>query len=285
MIHTLLNLTRNCFVLDTETTGVNPDTDHIVEIGFQQYDAAGMVKEWHSLINPGVPIPAGASAVHHITDEDFKKCRTCGVRLDAHPVGKVSETIDAACITPSAWPTFKQLAPNLAKGLVDCDFAGQSVRFDLRLLTAEFKRAGVAWSYAGARIIDSLQLERLAYPRDLGSLHERYTGAKHDGAHGAMSDVRASVAVIAKQLEMHSVLPRDLDQLHELSWPGWIDNDGKFRFVDGVPCFSQWGKYANRPMREADSGYWDFILSKDFGAEVKALAAAAKLKKFPEAKK
>ncbi len=248
----LLILTRPLFAIDTESTGVDPQKDRIVEIAFAQWTAEGMVKEWQTRINPGISIPAAASKIHGIFDADV--------------VGK---------------PTFKQLAANLAGGFSNCDFCGQNCRFDLRILSAEFARASVSWSYSSALIIDSYQLERLAVPRSLSHLHEKYVGLKYDGAHGALSDVRAAATVIVKQLEAHPSLPRDVAKLHELQWLGQIDADGKFRMVDGVPCFAQWGKYANRPMREADVGYWDVILSKDFSAEVKALAAEAKMGRFP----
>lgn len=52
--------------LDTETTGLNPPGDQLVEIGL--VDEAGEII-FHSLINPGVPIPPDATAVHGITNE------------------------------------------------------------------------------------------------------------------------------------------------------------------------------------------------------------------------
>jgi DNA polymerase-3 subunit epsilon len=211
------------------------------------------LKEWRSLINPGISIPPAATAIHGITDADV--------------FGR---------------PLFKQIAVSLAGGFTDCDYAGKNVRFDLRVLAAEFARAKVAWSYAGARIIDADRLEALAHPRDLASLHEKYVGLKHDGAHGALADVRASVTVLVKQLEAHATLPRDLDQLHNLSWPGWISLDGGIRFIDGVAtmCF---GKHRGKPMKDVPRDYWDFVLSSstDFGPDMKALAAKAKMGEFP----
>ena len=61
-------------VIDTETTGVDRQTDRIVELG-----AFGFVNgkldegtKFGTLINPGVPIPERAIAVHGITDDDVK---------------------------------------------------------------------------------------------------------------------------------------------------------------------------------------------------------------------
>lgn len=280
MIHTILNLTRPLFVIDAETTGVDPKNDRIVELGFQQWGPEGLVKEWRSLVNPGVPIPASATKVHGITDVTVKGCRVCGQDTggtDAHAMlGDNPHTF-------APWPTFKQLAANLAKGLVDCDFAGKNVRFDLRILAAEMARAGQAWSYAGARVVDAERLEALAIPRSLSHLHEKYIGVKHDGAHGALSDVRASTTVIVKQLEAHATLPRDLDALHEAQWPGWLCEGGEFRMVDGVAT-CQFGKWRGKAMRDIPVDYFDWLLRSDFPADVKALAGAAKLGRFPEAK-
>lgn len=59
---------------DTETTGVDVETDRIVSAAVVVQDAAGSrprVTRW--LVNPGVPVPAGATAVHGLTDEHLQR--------------------------------------------------------------------------------------------------------------------------------------------------------------------------------------------------------------------
>jgi DNA polymerase-3 subunit epsilon len=59
---------------DTETTGVDVETDRIVSAAVVVQDAAGTrprVTRW--LVNPGVPVPAGATAVHGLTDEHLQR--------------------------------------------------------------------------------------------------------------------------------------------------------------------------------------------------------------------
>jgi DNA polymerase-3 subunit epsilon len=51
---------------DTETTGINPKEERIVEIA--AYDAS-TGQEFVQLVNPGIPIPKEATHVHHITDD------------------------------------------------------------------------------------------------------------------------------------------------------------------------------------------------------------------------
>lgn len=274
MIHQLLPLARPLFVLDTETTGTDPQNDRIVEIGVQRWEATGLTKEWRTFVNPGIPIPASATKIHNISSFTLLCCQTCGLIPDDVAPDR------CRCETPRKVPTFKQLAMNFSKGFINCDYLGQNVRFDLRILAAEFARAGIAWSYAGARIIDSYQLERLAVPRSLSHLHEKYVGMKHDGAHGALSDVRAAATVVAKQLEAHD-LPRDLDALHAAQWPGELDEGGKFKMIGGVAT-CQFGKWRGKPMRDIPIDYYDWLLKSDFPADVKALAAEAKMGRYPK---
>lgn len=285
----MITLTRPLIVLDTETTGFDTEADRIVELGFQMYSTEfpgdGPSKEWRTLVNPGVPIPAATTAVHHITDAMVQNCRTCGVPLATHPIGLASEMLVEACLDPKPWPRFRDLAPSLALGFTACDFAGKNVRYDLRITAAEMRRVGQDWNYVGARIIDIDRLEALAEPRDLGTLHEKYTGRKHDDAHGALSDVRASTTVLHAQFSRYIGLPRDLDALHAAQWPGWCDTEGKFRIVDGR-ALVMFGKYKWKPMASVPPDYWDFILSRkaNFSNEIKAIAAAAKLGRYPEVK-
>ncbi|MFF9062211.1 3'-5' exonuclease [Streptomyces sp. NPDC101213] len=59
---------------DTETTGVDVETDRIVSAALVVQEAPGhrpRVSRW--LVNPGVPVPEGATAVHGLTDEHLQR--------------------------------------------------------------------------------------------------------------------------------------------------------------------------------------------------------------------
>jgi DNA polymerase III epsilon subunit-like protein len=58
---------RYC-VIDVETTGFSPRTDRIVEIACVAVDGFRVVDRWSTLVNPGIPVPAEATAIHGITD-------------------------------------------------------------------------------------------------------------------------------------------------------------------------------------------------------------------------
>ena len=54
---------------DIETTGLDPKSDRIVEIGAVKFDKRGLIARFSALINPGIPMPAEAGRVNNISDE------------------------------------------------------------------------------------------------------------------------------------------------------------------------------------------------------------------------
>ena len=59
-------------VIDTETTGLDPVKDRIVEVAVVRCTMNGIENFSSSLFDPQIPIPASASAIHHLTDEDVQ---------------------------------------------------------------------------------------------------------------------------------------------------------------------------------------------------------------------
>lgn len=61
-------------VIDTETTGLDPEKEKIVEIGWvevmQKKGGWSIGRKFTSLVDPGIPIPAEAMSIHHIRDEE-----------------------------------------------------------------------------------------------------------------------------------------------------------------------------------------------------------------------
>jgi DNA polymerase III epsilon subunit-like protein len=56
--------------IDTETTGKNPGVDRAVQIGIARFQGGQCCARFSALVNPGMPIPSEATAIHGITDED-----------------------------------------------------------------------------------------------------------------------------------------------------------------------------------------------------------------------
>ena len=159
-----LNLTRPIVFFDLETTGTNVNSDRIVEISVIKLLPDGRAIEKTRRINPEMPIPAEATAVHHITDEDV-----------------------------AGEKTFRQVAASLAQLLTGCDIAGfNSNRFDIPLLDQEFCRAGIEFDFSKARFIDVQTIYHKKEPRTLSAAYQYYCGKPLEGAHGASADTRAT---------------------------------------------------------------------------------------------
>src|SRR5689334_12282790 len=67
-------------VIDFETTGLDPATDRVIEIGIVCFERGELTAHKNWFVNPGIPVPEQARAVHNITDEQL---------ADAPPFEKV----------------------------------------------------------------------------------------------------------------------------------------------------------------------------------------------------
>ena len=60
-------------VIDIETTGIDPASDAIIEIAsVDMLRGGGITNAMDTLVRPARPIPPGASAIHHLIDEDVQ---------------------------------------------------------------------------------------------------------------------------------------------------------------------------------------------------------------------
>lgn len=262
MLTDLLTLSRKLILFDLETTSTDTKEARILQVAFKLFKPDGSVTTWQALVNPGVPIPPASIKVHGITQDTLDACRKCGA-----PKGQWSS---AECEHAPAF-TFTQIARNLASGFVECDFAGKNVRYDLEVLRENMARVNVPWTYEGASIVCADAIERMANPRDLSTLYEKYTGKKLEKAHDAMADVEATEVVLAAQLERHPNLPRTPDKLHDAAWPNQADMTGKFKLdQDGTLRFN-FGKHRGVAVKDAPSGYVEWFLKSDFPDDAKVM--------------
>lgn len=56
-------------VIDTETTGLSPTRDNLVEVAAIRFENWVPIQKFHTLLNPGKHIPDKASAINNITDD------------------------------------------------------------------------------------------------------------------------------------------------------------------------------------------------------------------------
>jgi DNA polymerase-3 subunit epsilon len=119
-------------------------------------------------------------------------------------------------------PCFRHFAPRVLEFITGCHFIGYNhVGYDIPLLHTEFRRCRIDWNpltIPGTLIIDPSVIAKKKEKRDLTWALQFYAGEKHDGAHGAMADVDATLKVLLGQIRMYPDLAgMDMATLAEFS--------------------------------------------------------------------
>jgi DNA polymerase-3 subunit epsilon len=253
-----LKLTRPLVSFDVETTGLDVNTDRIIEIACVKLHRDGRRECLTRRVNPERPIGAQATAVHGISDADV---------ADA--------------------PTFAMLADTLLAFLRGCDLTGFNIeQFDLPLLTREFGRAGIAFPTEPLHIIDSWRIFLRNEPRDLRAAFRFYCGGELINAHSAEADAVAAADILLAQVQRYADVPTDVLELHAYchpSRPDWVDPDGKIVWRDEEACLS-FGKHKNKSLKllaGEEPDYLKWIATANFSDHVIKLVRAALDGQFP----
>lgn len=191
--------------LDLETTGLDPENDSIIEIGAVRFSLDGPLGTFHTLVNPGRPVPRTIESLTGISDAEV-----------------------------SGAPHIGAIAGDLEEFIGSATLVGHNVTgFDIAFL----ERAGVRH---GSDIYDTNDLSRILLPGlneyRLAALCERF-GIPFDVRHRALEDAQAARALFLALRERALGLPRDVlsqvaQWLAPTAWP-WR---GFFReVVEAVP--------------------------------------------------
>lgn len=161
-------------LIDVETTGRDVATDRVVEVGVCIGVNGEIVERYKWLVNPGIPIPDEARAVHGISDADVK-----------------------------SQPTFAQVAAQIAEVLHGCVPGAYNAAFDRAFIHGEMARAAVSTNAPTLRrdvdwldpLVWARYLQAEEKSRALGDVAGRL-GIKLEGAHRADADAEAALRVL-----------------------------------------------------------------------------------------
>ncbi len=119
------------------------------------------------------------------------------------------------------------------------------------------------------RFLDVLKIERNVNSHRLEATYKRSTSQSLDGAHDALSDIRATVTIFEKQLEQNPNLPTSIPDLEELCRGdnGRVDFAGKLYEKEGLVYWS-FGKHKDQLVTETRE-YVHWVLGSDFPHETK----------------
>lgn len=182
--------------LDIETTGLNPQTDAILEIGAVRFNGQRVIGEWHALINPARPIPPFITQLTGITNEMVKN-----------------------------EPGVSEVLPDLIDFVGQVPILGHNIHFDLSFL----QRRGL---FKENETLDTYELAAVLLPTatryNLGALKE-ILRIPNQGWHRALDDAKTTKNVFLRLTEIAESLPIDLiAEIVRLSEP--LNWDGNLLF-------------------------------------------------------
>jgi DNA polymerase-3 subunit epsilon len=199
---------RRLAAFDVETTGIDPQHDRIVTAAVSLVGDGRPPESYAWLVDPGVEIPAGATAVHGITTEH--------ARAEGAPAYEAVAEITAL------------LADQLRQGVPVIAF---NARFDMTTLDREARRHGIVplvdrvGGPDGLLVVDPYVLDKQfdryrPGKRTLGAVCEHYRVPLED-AHTANADALAAARVawrLGQALE--ELRTTDLRSLHlqQVAW-------------------------------------------------------------------
>ena len=251
-----LQLAKPICFFDLETTGINVASDRIVEISVLKVFPNGN-KESHTWrVNPTIPIPKGASDIHHITNQ-----------MVANE------------------PTFKELAPKVYALIKDSDLGGfNSNRFDIPLLAEELLRADIDFDLKKAQSVDVQTIFHKKEKRTLEAAYQFYCGKSLVDAHSAEADTNATYEVLLSQLDKYEDLENNVSWLAQFSaHKQFADFAGYIAFDKQAREVFAFGKHKGvlvEDVLEKEPGYFGWLLNADFPLYTKKVLTRVKLRKM-----
>ncbi|MFN4007644.1 MAG: exonuclease domain-containing protein [Chitinophagaceae bacterium] len=234
-----LQLHKPLAFFDLETTGISIGRDRIVEIAIVKLTPTGERLTKRKLINPEMPIPVEASAVHGITNDMVANA-----------------------------PTFKQVANEIKQFIDGCDMAGYNCnRFDVPMLIEEFGRVGIDWNPQQAKTIDVQRIFHIMEPRTLSAAYKFYCNKTLDNAHSAEADTVATLEVLEAQVERYPEIGNTIDSIWKIAGePDLVDYARRFVMLNGIEVFN-FGKHKGRSVADVlkqEPSYYDWMMAGDF---------------------
>lgn len=210
---------------DTETTGVNVESDRIVTSSLVWVHPGRTPDITSYLADPGVEIPEAATAIHGITTEH------------AREYGRPPVEVLAA--------TAADLTTALLQGV---PVVGMNVPYDMTILDRECRRHGVPTvgerlhgnvrPFVDVRVLDKRADTYRKGGRTLTDLCRVY-GVRLDGAHDSSADALAACRVAWRIAEMYpEIVGLDLDELHDeqIQWHAdQVKSFAEYRARQGKP--------------------------------------------------
>ncbi len=228
-------MTSTIVALDIETTGLNPDSDGITEIGAVRFKGDRIEDEFQTLINPGKRIPAHITRLTGITDSMVRNA-----------------------------PSIHEVLDELAYFVGDAPVLGHNVRFDLGFL----RRYGILTENEP---LDTYEMAAVLMPNagryQLGALGQAL-GIPLPATHRALDDARVTHKVYTRLYDVALKMP--IEVLAEIVRLGdnvenWL---GYGIFFDALRTRSK----EKVPARKGRGGFFEPLLRRGHAEDLEPLA-------------
>lgn len=172
--------------VDCETTGLDTEKDHIIEIAATKFTFEKTLDQEETLIDPGLPISEESMRIHNITNEMV--------------AGK---------------PPVEEALPSFLTFIGNHIIVGHGIQFDIQIMHNTAKRHKLKSTLSTNRFIDTLRLARLYGESPSNSLEglRKHFNIGDEGAHRAMSDVTVNIDVFKKLSTQFKTTEALLDRL------------------------------------------------------------------------
>ena len=211
----------NLVCFDTETTGLDVQKDHIIQLSLVKVDTDNWSvidqRDWYILPEGNFTIPAEAEAVHHISKSFLQEN---GVSL-------------------------KSIYNDLVAFTNGCDILSYNGNgYDAPILYYNLKRHGLSFDFHGRIWYDALALERVQmegkidpetgerYHCNLTAAYTRYYGHPFEGAHNSLDDVMATIEVFKAQVDAHGWQWAQREEFGFISFDRWLVKRGDYYYLN-----------------------------------------------------
>lgn len=211
--------------LDCESTGLEPEKDRMIEIAVARFTFDRILQQFETLIDPECAVPEASQNIHKISVEMLQ--------------GK---------------PKVAEILPQVLKMIDGHIIVGHGIGFDIALIAAEAKRAGISTNIQQQTHIDTLRMARLYGESPVNSLQRlrEHFNIEPEGAHRAMSDVITNIEVFKFLSKTYKTTEQILQALQ------------KPIKLKAMPL----GKHKGRKFDEIPVEYLEWAARKDFDQDL-----------------